>query len=172
MVFVGQEFRSIWTGWFCLKVSHEVTIKSVAKVGVISKASVLTDVNTSKAQGWSLGSLRQLLWICVISPHDVFLPACWLQTSWTFSIVVQASKGAYPQKQPDESCITDSNWAWEVMPCNCQCILFSSESGIEKLTDHKPETIPDQKWKSCPYIMELKPAYRSKSLKLGEMTGK
>lgn len=51
MVSVDQEFRSIWTGWFGLKVSREVIAKSVAKVGVISKTFLLTDVNISKAQG-------------------------------------------------------------------------------------------------------------------------
>lgn len=50
MVSVGQEFRSVWAGWFCLKVSREVTVKPVAKAAVISKASALTDVNISKAQ--------------------------------------------------------------------------------------------------------------------------
>lgn len=50
MVSVGQELRSAWAGWFCLKVSHEVTVKSVAKARVISKAYALTDVNISKAQ--------------------------------------------------------------------------------------------------------------------------
>lgn len=51
MLSVGQEFRSIWAVWFCLKVSHEVAVKSEAKVGIISKASLLPNVNTSKAQG-------------------------------------------------------------------------------------------------------------------------
>lgn len=43
MVSVGQEFESILAGWFCLKVSHEVTVKSVAKAKVISMTFLLTD---------------------------------------------------------------------------------------------------------------------------------
>ena len=35
---MGQEFRRIWAGWFCLKVCREVDIKLVAKT-VSSKAS-------------------------------------------------------------------------------------------------------------------------------------
>ena len=41
MISMGQEFRSIWAGWFCLKVCREVDIKLVAKT-VSSKASIFT----------------------------------------------------------------------------------------------------------------------------------
>ena len=60
MVSVGPKFENIWAGWFFLKFSHEVAVISVAKVEVISKASLFTDVNTSRAKGWKLGFLTHL----------------------------------------------------------------------------------------------------------------
>lgn len=121
MLTVGQDFRSIWAVWYCLKVSLEVAIKSVAKVGIISKAFLLQNVNTSKAQGWSMGFLRHH----PLSLHDL--------STWSFlsimlasKMIVQAPKDAWPQKVPDEICITVSNLTWEVMRCKLSVSLIGS----------------------------------------------